>query len=98
MRRHKKFTVNNLSKSFKNKGIKFTIVDPKVDKKEVKKVTGLTCISSPPKNKKFSVIILALYHNEFKKIINKKLLEFSENDTLIFDLTNNLAGENIINL
>ena len=88
----------NLAESFKNKGIKFTIVDPKVDKKEVKKVTGLTCISYPPKNKKFSVIILALYHNEFKKIINKKLLEFSENGTLIFDLTNNLAGENIINL
>ena len=87
-----------LVESFKNRGIKFTIVDPKVDKKEVKKVTGLTCISSPPKNKKFSVIILALYHNEFKIIKNKQLLEYSENDTLIFDLTNNLAGENIINL
>ena len=36
--------------------------------------------------------------NLFKKITNKKLLEFSVKGTLIFDLTNNLVGEDIINL
>jgi len=87
-----------LVESFKKRDIKYTIIDPKVDKNEVKKITGLTCLSSLPKNKKFSIIILALYHDEFKKITNKKLLEFSVKGTLIFDLTNNLVGEDIINL
>ena len=88
----------NLVESFKNKGIKFNIVDPKVDKEEVKKITGLTCLSLIPENKKFSIIILALYHDEFKKITKNKLDELSIKGTLIFDLTYNLIGEDIINL
>ena len=87
-----------LVESFKKRDIKYTIIDPKVDKNEVKKITGLNCLSSLPKNKKFSIIILALYHDEFKKITNKKLHELSVKGTLIFDLTNNLFGEDIINL
>lgn len=88
----------NLVESFKKKDIKFTIVDPKVDKEEVKKDTGLICLSSIPNNKKFSIIIFALYHNEFKTITKTKLLKFSIKGTLIFDLTNNLSGKDIINL
>ena len=88
----------NLVESFKNKDIKFTIVDPKVDKEEVKKITGLTCLSLIPENKKFSIIILALYHDEFKEITKNKLDELSIKGTLIFDLTYNLIGEDIINL
>ena len=83
---------------FKNRGIKFTIVDPKVNQEEVKQNTGLTCLSSLPKNKIFSIIILALNHDEFKIISREKLLKFSIKGVLIFDLTNNLAGEDIINL
>ena len=41
---------------------------------------------------------MALYHDEFKIITKNNLLEFSLKDTLIFDLTNNLIGEDIINL
>ncbi len=88
----------NLVGSFKNKDIKFTIVDPKVNKEEVKRETGLTCFSSIPNNKKYSIIILALYHDEFKIISKNKLKEFAFKHTLIFDLTNNLVGNNIINL
>ena len=88
----------NLLGSFKKRDIKFTIVDPKVNKQDVKRDTGLTCLSSIPKNKKFSIIILALYHDEFKIITSKQLLEFSVKGALIFDLTNNLAGEDIIHL
>ena len=46
----------NLLGGFKKRDIKFTIVDPKVNKEEVKKHTELTCLSSIPKNKKFSII------------------------------------------
>ena len=83
---------------FKSRDMKFTIVDPKVDKEEVKKSTGLICLSDIPANKKYSIIIMALYHDEFKIITKNNLLEFSLKDTLIFDLTNNLIGEDIINL
>ena len=88
----------NLVGSFKNKDIAFTIVDPKVDKEEVKKNTGLICLPHIPNKKKFSIIILALYHDEFKKITKTKLSEFSIKGTLIFDLTNKLFGKDIINL
>ena len=87
-----------LVESFRNRAIKFTIVDPKVDKEEVNRITGFTCLSSLPKNKIFSIIILALNHDEFKIITKKNLLEFTGQGTLIFDLTNNLIGEDIINL
>ncbi len=88
----------NLVESFKNRGIKFTIVDPKIDKDEVKRDKGLTCLSCLPTKKKYSIIILALYHDEFKTITKNKLLELSIEESLIFDLTNNLIGEDIINL
>ena len=35
-----------------------TIVDPKVDEKEVKQKTGLSSLSSIPSHKKFTIIIL----------------------------------------
>ena len=75
-----------------------TIVDPKVDEKEVKQKTGLSSLSSIPSHKKYTIIILALYHDEFKIFTKDKLLDFSHKETLIFDLTNSLDGENIINL
>ena len=88
----------NLVDSFKNRDMKYTIVDPRVDIEEVRKNTGLKCYSSIPINKSYSIIILALYHDEFKVITKNKFSEFSIKGTLIFDLTNNLIGENIINL
>ena len=46
----------------------------------------------------FSIIIFALYHNEFKNIKEKTLANISHKDTIIFDLTNTLSGSNIYNL
>ena len=75
-----------------------TLVDPKVDKEEVLENTGLYSLSTIPNNKKYTIIILALYHDEFKELTKEKLLNFCLKDTLIFDLTNNLYGEGIIHL
>ena len=88
----------NLVKSFRDREMNVTIVDPKVDEKEVKEKTGLSSLSSIPSHKKYTIIILALYHDEFKIFTKDKLLDFSHKETLIFDLTNSLDGENIINL
>ena len=88
----------NLVKSFKTREMKVTIIDPKVNVKDVLKKTGLLALSSIPPHKKYTIIILALYHDEFKAFSKSKLLDYSLKGTLIFDLTNNLDGEDIINL
>jgi len=88
----------NLVKIFQNKKMNCTLVDPKVNDEEVLEKTGLSALSSIPINKKYTIIILALYHDEFKELTKDKLLDFCLEDTLIFDLTNNLDGENIIHL
>jgi len=77
--------------------MEITIVDPKVNNQDLinKKFVALDNI---PENKKFSIIIFALYHNEFKNIKEKTLACISNKDTIIFDLTNTLSGSNIYNL
>ena len=87
-----------LIKSFMNRDMNITVVDPRVNKEEVLKETGLKTFSSIPSNLKFTIIIFALFHDEFKSIDTNKLKEFSTQDTLIFDLTNKLLGEEIIRL
>ena len=79
------------------KNMEITIVDPKVNNLDLinKEFVALDNI---PKNKKFSIIIFALYHNEFKNIKEKTLAKISNKDTIIFDLTNTLSGSNIHNL
>ena len=84
--------------NFKNRDFKFTIVDPLVDREDIKKKLGITCLSKIPTNKKYSIIIIALYHDEFKEISKNQLLELSLKGTLIFDLTNTFHGEGIVNL
>ena len=79
------------------RNMEITIVDPKVNNQDLnnKKFVALDNI---PENKKFSIIIFALYHNEFKNIKEKTLECVSNKDTIIFDLTNTLSGSNIYNL
>ena len=88
----------NLVKIFQNKKMEVTLVDPKVNKEEVLENTGLSALSSIPINKKYTIIILALYHDEFREFTKEKLLDFCLKDSLIFDLTNTLYGEGIIHL
>ena len=88
----------NLVEIIKNKKMNISIVDPQVDKQEVFRKTGFLCLGEIPSNKKFTVIILALYHKEFHDLSINKLLEISSKDTIIFDLTNNLTGTNVIHL
>ena len=84
--------------NFKNRDFKLTIVDPLVDREDIKKKLGFICLSNIPTNKKYSIIIIALYHDVFKEFSKNKLLEHSLKGTLIFDLTNTFHGEGIVNL
>ena len=51
-----------------------------------------------PRTSIYDIIIFALNHNEFEKLTPEELSIYSNKDTIIFDLTNNLYGENILNL
>ena len=88
----------NLIEEIKSRNFKITIVDPKVNKEEVARKTGLNILPSIPENKKFSIVIFALLHDEFKKITKDQLLYISNKDGRIFDLTHNFYGNGIINL
>ena len=88
----------NLIEKIKNLGFYIDIVDPRVDNEEVRKKTGLISLESIPVESKYSLIIFALYHNEFKTISVKYLNEISYQNTIIFDLTNQLNGKNILHL
>ena len=88
----------NLAHNIKINNMEITIVDPKVNKENIFMNKGLTCFASIPKDKKYTIIIFALNHKEFEFLDNNELLKISYNNTLIFDLTNNLIGENVIYL
>ena len=88
----------NLANNIKINNMGITIVDPKVNKENTLINKGLNCFASIPKNKKYTIIIYALNHKEFEFLDNNELLKISYNNTFIFDLTNNLIGENIIHL
>ncbi len=87
-----------LVKKIKNYGSDIIIVDPKVDQEEVRQSTGLKTLKSIPKNNKFDLIIFALYHKEFKNLKVKYLKEIIYKNSIIFDLTSELSGKNIIHL
>ena len=75
-----------------------TIYDPQVNKNEVYSKTGLIPLDEFPANKKYSLIVFALNHKEFRNIKNKNLQKISHDGALRFDLTNRFSGRNIFNL
>ena len=87
----------NLVEKMKEIKFKVSIFDPKVNKDEVLKKTGLKTLSSMPKDKLFTIIIFALNHNEFQDIKKNDLLNVLNKEGIIFDLTNNFTGKDIIN-
>jgi len=87
----------SLVENIKKRNIEITIVDPKVNNQDLIN-KNFIALDNVPNNKKFSVIIFALYHNEFKNITENRLARISDKDTIIFDLTNTLSGSNIFNL
>ncbi len=88
----------HLIKEIKKNTSNITVIDPLVNKKEVTKKVGLKALDIIPKKSIYNIIIFALNHNEFEKLTKKELSNYSNKDTIIFDLTNTLCGENILNL
>ena len=72
-----------------------TIVDPLVNQENLFAKTGLTSLKNIPENTKYTCILFALRHEQFDNINYIKLKNLSFSDTIIFDLTNTIKGEDI---
>ncbi len=59
---------------------------------------GLTLALEIAKNKKYSIIIIALKHKEFNYLKYRDIKELSFQYSIIFDITNNYFGKNIKHL
>ncbi|MBL41920.1 MAG: hypothetical protein CMM49_04570 [Rhodospirillaceae bacterium] len=79
---------NTLNKS----GFKVEISDPKADKNEVKEVHDIDLVSIK-KEKKYEAIIIAVQHEEYRKLSIEDLGAFLNPKGLIFDLKGILRAE-----
>ena len=87
-----------LIQNFLNLSMNITLVDPVVDSSVISRKIGIKSIEKIPKNKKYSIIIIALKHKEFNYLKKKDIKEISHEESIIFDLTNHYAGKNIKHL
>ena len=85
----------NLVKNMIQRKMNITIVDPLVNQENLFSKTGLSSLSEIPKNKKYSLIIFALDHEQFDYIDYEKLKNLSTSNSIIFDLTNKVIGKDI---
>ncbi len=88
----------SLVKNMKKLKMEITVVDPLIESEDVFNKTGLYTLKNIPKDTKYTLVILALAHKEFENINNEKIKDFIYPNSIIFDLTNNLNGDNIFHL
>ena len=64
---------------------KVDIFDPVINLSDTKKL-NLNFLTREPKKTYYDIIILAVPHDNFKKMGVKKILEYTKNKSLFFDL------------
>ena len=67
-------------------GFNVDIFDPHVDPEEAKKLYNLELLEGLKKAKKYSAIIVAVQHNEFKKITQQEWINLVNDQYVIYDL------------
>ena len=67
-------------------GFNVDIFDPHVDPKDAKQFYDLVTLEGLKKTKKYSAIIVAVQHNDFKKFTNQKWLILVNEKYVIYDL------------
>jgi UDP-N-acetyl-D-galactosamine dehydrogenase len=75
----------DLVTEFDNFNCNIDIYDPWVDKKEAYDEYGLELISNPINNK-YDAILLAVAHNEFKKLSLKQIKSFGKKNHVLYDI------------
>lgn len=71
--------------NFEKLGCKIDIYDPYVSKVEVKKEFNINLINEPEKSK-YDVILMAVAHDEFRKISLQKLTSFAKEIHVLYDV------------
>ena len=71
--------------NFEKLGCKIDIYDPYVSKFEVKKEFNIDLINEPEKSK-YDVILMAVAHDEFRKISLQKLTSFAKEIHVLYDV------------
>ena len=78
--------------------MRITLVDPLVDSDSVFREIGIKTREKIPKNEKYSIIIIALKHNQFNYLKKSDINLLSYPESIILDITNHYFGKNIIHL
>ena len=73
----------NLIQNLKKKVLKITLVDPNINKEEVYKETGIMALKKIPRNKKYSIILFGLYHDQFKELSKNNFKDYCLKNTII---------------
>lgn len=84
----------DIANHFKKLKIKFDIHDPWADKDEIKNKFGIELINKP-KNKIYDIVLLAVAHNQFKKISLKQIKSFMKKKHIIYDLKHIFKGNEV---
>ncbi|HAV9442123.1 nucleotide sugar dehydrogenase family protein [Escherichia coli 2-011-08_S4_C3] len=84
--------VVNLYKELLNHNAIVDIYDPWASKDEVKKEYGIQLITSL-NNKSYDAVIIAVSHNEFKKMSSSDISKITAENSIIFDLKRTLEKE-----
>ena len=75
----------DVNHNFEKLGCKIDIYDPYVSKVEVKKEFNINLINEP-ENSKYDVILMAVAHDEFRKISLQKLTSFAKEIHVLYDV------------
>ncbi len=77
--------VADMIAEFESYGIKVDIYDPWADPEEAKKEYGLELINTP-KEGQYHAVVLAVAHNEFKKLGAEKIRQFGTDNSILYDV------------
>ena len=66
--------------------IKSTVFDPIANKEEVFNKSGIAILNRKPKNKKYSLLIVAVSHDNFKKFSIEDWISLCDSKSIIFDI------------
>ena len=77
----------NIYKKFKKLKFNVDVYDPIADKKNTKLEYNLNLINKPIK-RKYHAVILAVAHDEFKKIKINEIRKFGKKNVIVYDVKN----------
>lgn len=89
--------VIDIIKELEKRNIKVYVKDPNADMKIVEKEYKIH-IDENENNEKVDVLVVAVAHNEYKNMSNEKILDFLDENKIVFDIKNILNKEELINL